>query len=403
MSIERVEYTYRKPNTRPDSQSGKFIGYKINVRVGGRRYREAGFATKKEAQDYIDELRTKHKYSRQGLKAPEKHSQVLLRHLIDKRLADIQERVRKALAERVFFYLLDITGPAAKVTDLTYQHLKEFNIRRSKEKTVQRDALVSESTVDREMTEISSMLKVAGEYFPALEDYQPPKIPRLRLSDNRRTRTISDDEMYQLLDHYARPREANESERQYFDRITIGHALEFAWLTGSRRKEVVRLKRTDYFPDQDKLVIKRWKTIKTKKDSYSIFQPVPDRVRELLEIRANSNPGDYFFSRDGKESQGYLKSLKLACEKLGIKYGRFTDGGLIFHDTRHTFVSSLLADDIDLETTRELAGLSREMVLRYAHSTPKAMRNAAKSLNKKALNISSMRQKAATNSNSGSG
>jgi integrase len=52
-----------------------------------------------------------------------------------------------------------------------------------------------------------------------------------------------------------------------------------------------------------------------------------------------------------------LKSLKLACEKLGIKYGRFTDGGLIFHDTRHTFVSSLLADDIDLETTRELAGL----------------------------------------------
>jgi site-specific recombinase XerC len=403
MSIERVEYTYRKPNTRLDSASGKYVGYKIYVRVGGRRYRETGFATKKEAQDYIDGLRTKHKYSRQGLKAPEKHSQVLLRHLIDKRLADIQDRVRKALAERVFFYLLDITGPAAKVEDLTYQHLKEFNTRRSKEKTVQRDVLVSESTVDREMTEISSMLKLAGEYFPALEDYQPPKIPRLRLSDNRRTRTISDDEMYRLLDHYARAREPNESDRQYADRITIGHALEFAWLTGSRRKEVVWLKRTDYFPDQDKLVIKRWKTMKAKKDSYSIFQPVPDRVRELLEIRMNSHPGDYFFSRNGKESHGYLKSLKLACEKLGIKYGRFTEGGLIFHDTRHTFVSMLLEDNNDLETTRELAGLSREMVLRYAHSMPQAKRNAAKSLNKKALNISSMRQKAATNSNSGGG
>jgi hypothetical protein len=114
--------------------------------------------------------------------------------------------------------------------------LKEFNTRRSKEKTIQRDVLVSESTVDREMTEISSMLKLAGEYFPALEDYQPPKIPRLRLSDNRRTRTISDDEMYRLLDYYARAREPNESDRQYADRLTIGHALEFAWLTGSQKK-----------------------------------------------------------------------------------------------------------------------------------------------------------------------
>jgi integrase len=400
MSIERVEYTYRKPNTRLDSQTGKYIGYKISVRVGGRRYREGGFSTKKEAQDYIDALRTKYKYSRHGLRAPEKQSHVLLRHLIQKRLEDFQDANRKALAERIFLYLLDITGPAAKVTDITYQHLKEFNTRRSTERTVQRDTPVAESTIDREMTEISSMLKKAGEYFPALEAYQPPKIPRLRLSDNRRTRTISDDEMYSLLAYYARPKEPNESERQYFDRITIGHALEFAWLTGSRRKEVVRLKRTDYFPDQDKLVIKRWKTMKSKKDSYSVFQPVPDRVRELLEIRANGSESEYFFSRDGKDSQGYLKSLKLACEKLGIKYGRFTDGGLIFHDARHTFVSMLLADDIDLETTRELAGLSREMVLRYAHSSPQAMRNAAKVLNKKALNISPKSQEAAMNSNS---
>ena len=176
-----------------------------------------------------------------------------------------------------------------------------------------------------------------------------------------------------------------------------------AWLTGSRRKEVVRLKRTDYFPDQDKLVIKRWKTIKTKKDSYSIFQPVPDRVRELLDIRTRLNHSEYFFSRDGRDSQGYLASLKLACGKLGIKYGRFTEGGLIFHDARHTFVSMLLEDDIDLETTRELAGLSREMVLRYAHSMPQAKRKAAMSLNKKALKISALRQKAATNSNGGNG
>jgi integrase len=130
---------------------------------------------------------------------------------------------------------------------------------------------------------------------------------------------------------------------------------------------------------------------------------VPDRVKELLEIRSNLNHSEYFFSRDGKDSQGYLASLKLACEKLGIRYGRFTDGGLILHDARHTFVSMLLEDGIDLETTRELAGLSREMVLRYAHSMPQAKRKAAMSLNKKALKISANSQKAATNSNNGNG
>lgn len=31
----------------------------------------------------------------------------------------------------------------------------------------------------------------------------------------------------------------------------------------------------------------------------------------------------------------------------------------------------------DIETTRDLAGLSREMVLRYAHSTPASKRRAA--------------------------
>jgi hypothetical protein len=141
---------------------------------------------------------------------------------------------------------------------------------------------VTESTVDREMTEISSMLKAAGEYFDALEDYSPPKIPRLQLSDNRRTRTLSDAEMIALVEHYARPRQPNESESQYFDRVTIGHALEFAWLTSSRRKEVVRLnKKTDYFPDQDELRIVRWKTIKAKQRSVSIFKPIPQRVREI--------------------------------------------------------------------------------------------------------------------------
>jgi hypothetical protein len=56
-SVTRVEHAYKKPNTRYDAKTGKYIGYKIYVRVAGRRYREGGFATQKEAEDYIDELK----------------------------------------------------------------------------------------------------------------------------------------------------------------------------------------------------------------------------------------------------------------------------------------------------------------------------------------------------------
>ncbi|MGI8466919.1 MAG: hypothetical protein ACR2N3_00515 [Pyrinomonadaceae bacterium] len=108
-------------------------------------------------------------------------------------------------------------------------------------------------------------------------------------------------------------------------------------------------------------------------------------MRELLEIRLKLMEGDYFFSEDGTDSNFYLNSLKRACAAQGIPYGRFTEGGLIFHDTRHTFVSGLLSGGIDLETTRELAGLSRDMILRYAHSSPAQKRKAVEVLNRKSV------------------
>jgi hypothetical protein len=83
--------------------------------------------------------------------------------------------------------------------------------------------------------------------------------------------------------------------------------------------------------------------------------------------------------------------MKLACKKLDIPYGRYTEGGMIFHDTRHTFVSNLLENEVDLETTRDLAGLSRDMILRYAHTSAMSKRKAADVLDRISKNGSSSR------------
>jgi integrase len=377
--IKLKEFREKESGTQYSSDRKCWIGYMVDMRSGKKRYRSGPFPTKKKAEDYVDELKLGQRYKRAGLKyATRKPSDIRFKELIEKRLEDLGDSKRKELVSRVLNYLLDIAGEYVRVTEISYQHLKEFNKRRAAETTVGRGTPIAEATIDREMTEISSTLKLAGEYFEELEEWQPPKIPRLKLADIRRDRRIWPAEQLALIEHFARPREPNESDGQYFDRILIGHSFEFALLTSSRRKEVVKLKRSDYRPKQDELRIVRWKTIRSKKQSLSIFSPVPRRVREILELRIKLDPkSEYFFSRAGKDSYGYLKAMKLACSKLDIPYGRFTDGGIIFHDTRHTFISTLLEEGVDLETTRDLAGLSRDMILRYAHSSPGSKRRAA--------------------------
>jgi integrase len=400
MAIKLNTYKIERPGTRYDAELGGWIGYVVDVHIGKRRPRYGPFATKKKAEDFLDDFKHAARYKRAGLKySPRKANEIRFKDLIEKRLADIPDRKRKELVKRVLNYLLDIAGEYVRVTEISYENLKEFNKRRAAELTVGRDTPVTEATIDREMTEISSTLKNAGEYFPELEGWQTPKIPRLRLPDIRRERRISPIEQLALIDHFARPREPNECDGQYFDRILIGHSFEFALLTSSRRKEVVRLKRTDYRPKQDELRIVRWKTIKAKKQSISIFSPVPRRVQEILELRGRLDPNsDYFFSKDGSDSYGYLKAMKLACEKLDILYGRYTDGGLIFHDTRHTFVSEMLEEpDADLETVRDLAGLSRDMILRYAHASPQSRRRASAAIDRRSRNGHSDLTKELTN------
>lgn len=372
--------------------------YSIDIRVNNKRIRERGFVTREAANDYINDLRTSKRYAKLGLKNPNEKEKpktvsVKLADLFDKRLADLHHRQTIATLNRCKELLLSIVGENADVTDLTFQHLKEFNRQRGKQIT-QYDRQVEPSTVFREMTEISSMLSKAGEYFNELESYQPPKIPRPKVDKTRRERVITPKERDAILAQLNRPR-GDETEFQYEGRKLTALCFEFALLTASRRKEVVKLKRSDHVPELDKLRIKRWKTIKAKADSVSIFSPVPNRVVEILEQRKVDSPDKvYLFSIDGHDDQQYLDDMADACELAGIPYGKYTEGGLVFHDARHTFVTNLIQEGVDLETVRELAGLSREMILRYAHSSPESKQKAAQIIDKWAKNGHAKKTKA---------
>ena len=50
--------------------------------------------------------------------------------------------------------------------------------------------------------------------------------------------------------------------------------------------------------------------------------------------------------------------LKRACEKVGIIYGRFAEGGIIFHDLRRTFITNARKAGVTSNVTNRITGHS---------------------------------------------
>ena len=75
---------------------------------------------------------------------------------------------------------------------------------------------------------------------------------------------------------------------------------------------------------------------------------------------------DYVFTYNGKPVKAFTRSFKTACEKAGILYGRFKQGGLIFYDLRHTFITNMRRSGVAKSVRMSVAGhTTEEMALRY--------------------------------------
>lgn len=166
MSITLEEFQNKKPHLRYDPERRKYIGYRIDVQSGGKRYRNT-FRTKGEAERFVETLRTKNVYRRAGLKFTA-DVDVPLKDLFEKRLSQIKDEKGHIRAKRIF-EAFDATFDApAKVLEVRSSHIQQYINDRL-------ETGVTPQTVDREVTEISSALHQASALFPTdLEDYEPP-------------------------------------------------------------------------------------------------------------------------------------------------------------------------------------------------------------------------------------
>lgn len=353
MSIKRVEFTYKKGNTRLDRNTGKYIGHQIDVRFNGRRHRNT-FATKREAEFFIDELRKANRFRRAGVKGSPQI--VRVSDLFAARKAKITNAKEKIRAQRVFAEFERCLEGSRLVADVRPSDFQQF-IKNRLEDGVQ------PQTVNREMTLLSTAFKQAHELFPReLEDFEPPRIVRPKFKKKGRTRVITPEEKDLIINSILNDRLPQERPARTESRPAVARMFELAWYMGLRFSEAKNYKPADFNEKANTLRVVRMKT-----GTVDVLPYLPERVREILA----EGPFDIKCS-----DHTVAAIIRDACDANGIEYGRDTLDGVTFHSTRHSFTSRLV-QHTDLATAQSYTGHSTgEMLGWYAHPSDESKRLA---------------------------
>lgn len=370
MAIKKITSERQKRGWRFDGTL--YYTYRIDYYLNGKRLRESGFPTKKNAETYLDALKMKYKYNKRGLTSPVSTNRTVV-EIFETHLNKIENARAQKTALRIYQKFLSLLS-VSTLNELRRKHFKDYCDTRIADG-------VKPETANREMTYISTALYKAGDYFAELEDWQVPKIYRPPVIDEGRNRVITADERTRLLGLLLDEKPPDESTKAFRARRRTGLTFYFALLTGLRHGEICALKKNDL--RENTLTAERFKTKRTG-IGRTVFEPLTEtQIWVLTEAGKLYPESEYFFSRHGKPHYKIYSILKEVCKKLKIPYGAKTVGGLVFHDTRHTFITILDQAMIDSSTTRAFSGHTRDaMMRRYSHATMESKTKAMRVIEK---------------------
>ena len=358
MAITRVEYKNKKSGTRYHADKRKWIGYKIDVRAGGRRYRNRRFPTKKEAEDFIEALKRENLYKKEGLKAPTRRDEIRVSQLLEKRLSLLtgQDKTR---AKRVFPYFQSLLESDLRAREVKRAHFQIFINRRLSEG-------VKPEAVNREINVLAPAFRRAAELFPEeLEDFECPNVPRPRFKRGRKkSRVVTESEKDLII-----------AELENLNASRIARMFEIAWLLGLRFGEVAKLKKTDFKPQEKSLRVYRPKTAST-----TVFEFLHEFICERITEAIEASKTEFIYTISGNYPKNFYQILKRAVETAGLEYGRENPNGITFHSNRHSFVTRLV-QVTDIGTAASYSGHSdSELVAYYSHASNESRKKAMQNL-----------------------
>ncbi len=363
-TIQKVEFTYRKPELRYDRERRVWVGYRVDVRAGRKRHRPV-FRTREKAEQFIVELLSQKVYRDAGLKYASR-ADVVLSQLLERRLKQIKNPKEVVRAKRIFEMFAATFDTDPLVTLIRKANFQTYINERM-------ETGVKKATVDREITILSTAFKQASVLFPdELEDFEGPAIarPGYRKRKTQNRHVISDEEKDAVIVSILTQRLKREQPVRTRNRQVTAWIFEMGWLMGFRFSEVLGIAKTDYAPKFDTLRVRRGKT-----DDVSIIKYLPDRVKEILEMAARHSKSERIFDLTCSEHT-FTDMIGEAFRANNITYGRDVADGSTFHSTRHSFTSRLV-QVTDIATAQEFtAHSSGTMVNYYSHPTEESKRLA---------------------------
>ena len=328
--------------------------------------------TRRALEEMIDEIIYQERRAARDLPTPQPGP--TLKELFDRYEPKITKDHQRTLFRRVTRAFLSLLPDSLRVAELKQAHFQQYIDLRRANRSKHTKKPVLDETIDKELYAVSAALRAAPRLFPELEDYKKPVIPKAAAGGRRRrARLVSkESELDRLLAELRRPREGKQTFFHEARRRRLADDLEFRFETGLRRKEVARLKKHQYRPDERALrEVIRWKT-----GTLTAFFPLSCRAAEIIEARIAQNPNsEYIFTTDGEPLASDYRALKKACQTLGIAYGRYTDHGFIPHDLRHNFATEII-QVTDIETAKSLTGHTGNEIFTYLHTNEKLQREA---------------------------
>lgn len=367
----------KKAGWRWDKKRELWVTWIVDTTFDGSRHVKRGFLTEKKAGEYLDQLKVQERLKQIGVAPPVKYPTV--RELFEKRLGDIENEAERIRAVRVFKKFLKLAGASSTIDKITKNHYKQFADARLRELAAKsKDAARREShkkTVNREINPIARAFSSVRDYYNL--KWIKPEVFKFSVSAGGRTRLIEPVEYNRLLEYLLGGKKESSPFEVYKARRRTGLILQMALMTGLRHGEICAMEKRKLNEARREIDVYRFKTKRWK-----IYSPLTDTILFLMGEGAKIYAhGEYFFSEHGKLQAGFYSQIKKACEDLGIPYGKFTSGGFILHDARHTFSTILHQNLIDNTTSTEFTD-NPSAIHHYQHSTGASKKRAMQVIEK---------------------
>ncbi len=319
----------------------------LSYRAGGRRVRKSVGNSKKLAilaQKEVEVRLAKKKLGWQEVRDPALcyFQEEYLRYLKANTRPTTYVRYRKALQHFTSF-LQGYGNPSPKLSQISFQLIEEYKQERSR--------VVKPLTVNVELKVLKALYNFAMKCRCAREN--PVSKVSFYREVEKKPRFLKEKEIEDLLSH---------SNGLY--------PVLYTFLkTGLRKSELINLRWEDIDYRRKYIRVESKEDWRTKTGNTREI-PITDDLMEILNKLPKTS--DYVFLNSNGRKYGFhlTERVKRLAKGIGIS-------NMTVHALRHTFISHLVMNGVDLVSIKELAGHSDiKTTMRYAHLAPGHLRKS---------------------------